>query len=87
MLYSVVFNFTHDVLIEMISSQGNTESCFINSTLFTNFVKFECTDINFDNFYEVEFNGQINLSNGTFPLKFIVTFGTEYQAAESITGQ
>ena len=84
--YSVVFTFTHDVIVERFSSQGITESCFINSTLFTRVVKFECASINYDNFYEVEFKGLINLSNGTFPLQFIVTFGTEHPATKEITG-
>ena len=77
MSYSVVFLSTHDISIQNFSDQGIREFCFINSTNFTKAVKFECNNISYNDFYEVEFNGLISLSTDTFPLKFMVTFGTE----------
>ena len=84
--YSTMFNFTHDVMIDKFVSNENTVSCFLNSTLSTKAVKFECTDINYDNFYMVEFNGMINLSNDTFPIIFVITFGTEQELPIPTTG-
>ena len=86
MSYSVVFLCTHDISIQNFSGQGIREFCFINSTNFTKAVKFECNNISYNDFYEVEFNGLISLSTDTFPLKFMVTFGTEQVPPTSTAG-
>ena len=87
MTYSTLFTFTHDVVIDTFGGQGITDNCFLNTTLFSKASKFECTNINYDNFYVVEFNATITLSNEAFPLQFSITFGTEQQVEILTAGE
>ena len=86
MTYSAIFNFTHDVVIDAFGGQRITDNCFLNTALSKKAVKFQCMNIDYNNFYVVEFNGTITLSTNTFPLNFIITFGKEQQASNTITG-
>ena len=74
------------MIIESIYGLEKMDSCSEIKMTYTDTVNFECSDLSYNTFNTIVFQGAVNLTDAVYPLQFNVTFAIEDEPIKPSTG-